>query len=205
MIKKIVGVTFGIGILLATAVPTFAQDSATNTDTGPGSVNNVKVKRTVKTRALTLQGSLVLNPVNVTSNTGGDQTIGNTKVFGDETGSGSGSATTGVALTNGVNTSFSDVTGCDVCGTGGTASNDQTGPGSVNNSEVNTRVKTTATTVQLGVVVNRINVSANTGGNQIIGNTKVTGAGSTGSATTNVAIDNEVNYSETNINTAPTP
>ncbi len=94
--KKILGAAVGVGMLLATVVPTFA---AYNKNTGPGSINvNADVKLNV-VRVRTENNAFVMNEVTSVVNSGGNSANFNTKAGNVK----SGDATSCTYIYNNVN------------------------------------------------------------------------------------------------------
>ncbi len=187
-------------IFMLLATTTASADVVKNKDTGFGSFNIAKIKKTTTVKATTVQAALVVNKVDVTQNTGGNNIIGNTKVIGA---GGTGDARTTITINNDVNNAYTEVNGCGCIDGDNKAINDQTGPGSINVAKIEENSTTQATTVQLAAVVNVVSTEQNTGENNVIGNTKVVGTDSSGDTATTVKVVNDVNESITLFNATP--
>lgn len=184
-------------VFMLLAVSSVSADTAKNKDTGYRSFNLAKVEKKSITKASTYQAAFVANGVSSSQNTGGNIVAGNTKVYGA---GGTGDANTTVKIKNDVNNSYTEVNGGCGCESNNKAVNDQTGAKSVNIAVVENKTVVKAETTQEAVVVNEVQTETNTGGNIVVGNTVVVGGGSTGDATTNVTIRNDVNDSTTLVN-----
>ena len=193
--KKILGTALGLGMILAAAAPSFAATNVTMNNTGPYSINRVRVLKGTTTKVNNLQGAFVYNKVKSENNTGGNSATLNTNVTG---GGGTGNATSNVTVENNVNGALTEITGCG-CPEGETnVDMSNTGPYSTNKVKIDDSSTTTVNNVQLGIVINRIRSNNNTGGNSATLNTNVTTA-STGDATSDVGVVNWINTSDTHI------
>lgn len=205
--KKIIGTALGIGMLLASVAPSFAyhhngvNNRVEMIDTGPFSDNIVRINKDRRLNVNTNQTANVKNNVNSQSNSGGNVILGNTKVLGA---GGTGNAISEVIIDNQVNGSETYIEGCG-CEEDTKVELDQTGPGSNNRVVINANSTTTVNTNQNAKVENNVNSQTNTGGNMMIGNTKVEGTGSNGKAKSSVGIANWLNSSVTMINLGPYP
>lgn len=195
MINKILGTALGLGMILAAAAPSFAATNVTMNNTGPYSLNRVRVLKGTTTNVNNLQGAFVYNKVKSENNTGGNSATLNTNVTG---GGSTGNATSNLTVTNTVNTAVTAIDGCG-CPEGDTnVDMSNTGPYSINKVKVDESNTTTVNNVQLGIVINRIRSSNNTGGNSATLNTNVATAG-TGNASSDINVVNDVNYAQTTV------
>src|SRR3989344_3259291 len=99
--KKLIGTALGLGMILAAAAPSFAATNVTMNNTGPYSINRVRVLKGTTTKVNNLQGAFVYNKVKSENNTGGNSATLNTNVTTAST----GDATSDVGVVNWINTS----------------------------------------------------------------------------------------------------
>jgi hypothetical protein len=196
--NKIIGAAFGVALLAMAAVPAMAN-SVTIGTTGPWSLNTVLFNQNTRVKVKTNQFAMVDNSVNNTANSGGDSVIGNTQAEG---GAGSGNATANTTVDNQLNGSQVVVnTPCD-CQKNTDITMTETGPGSINNIEVNNNTSIRVNTNQGAFVRNNISSTANSGGNTVSFNTQGGGI-SSGNASAFGGVTNWLNTSSTYINATP--
>ena len=198
--NKILGTALGLGMILAAAAPSFAATNVTMNNTGPYSKNRVRIERGITTKVNNIQGALVVNKIKNENNTGGNSATLNTNVTGT---GGTGNATSNTTVDNNINTALTVIDGCGCPEEDTDVSLSNTGPYSKNKVYINDSTTTTVNNVQIGVVWNKIKSNNNTGGNSATLNTNVSGVNSTGNASSDVAVTNNVNYSETWIGATP--
>jgi|GEM_PF-5645248 len=197
------GLLLSFALLVLAACPVSAGNVAKNKNTGYRSLNTVMVKNTSSTEAVTIQNALVGNGVLVLQKTGGNKVVGNTtgSKLGDPSVV-SGNARSNTVITNNVNNSSTDITGCNTCEGTNTVVNNTTGAKSVNIASVTTKNETESVTVQEAVVVNVVVSAQNTGENKANFNT---GSGevsvTSGNGVSDTTITNNVNNSGTTIGT----
>ena len=194
--KKILGSAIGIGMLFASAIPTFAATNTTINITGPDSYNKIKIEKNTRVKVNNLQFAYVKNSIHNNTNTGDNKVKDNTIVTGS--GIQTGNATSNTTVNNTVNTAFTVVDNCG-CDKDTEASIGTTGPDSTNKVYVYENSSVKVNNVQFGVVKNYVHSSNSTGGNKISHNTNVAGGITTGDASSNVVVDNWVNSAETHV------
>jgi len=193
--KKLIGAAMGVGLLLATVVPTFAAD-CTVTNTGPFSDKNTcKVRNNKTVNYAQFNNAKVTKTQVGVSNSGLNSQLLNTNVSG-------GGITSDDAESK--MKSLTDVNSTDLAvdqSAGGTSNGTitNTGPFSSNT------VKITANKTADIAVFNNANVTetlvsvANSGGNSTSLNTNASGEIDAGKATSKVKSETYVNYTTVNI------
>ena len=193
--NKILGSALGIGMLMASALPALAATNVTLNNTGPFATHRIRIFKGTNTAVNNIQAAKVKNTVNNTVNTGNNTVSLNTNATG---GIGTGNATSNVTVNNSVNGALTNITGCGCPEEDTTVEMSNTGPYSTQNVTVNETSNITVNNIQFAKVKNRIFQNVNSGGNSATLNTNVSGV-TTGDASSDVAVENVVNVSETNI------
>src|SRR3989338_9185733 len=195
MMKKLIGTVLGIGMILAAAAPSFAATNVTLNNTGPFANHWITILKGRTIGVNNIQAAKIKNTVNNTVNTGNNTATLNTNVTG---GIGTGNATSNVTINNTVNGALTTVEGCLCQDSDTNVDMSNTGPYSTQNVTVNETSNITVNNLQFAKVKNKVFQNINTGGNNAILNTNVSGI-ATGDASSDVVVDNVVNVSETNI------
>lgn len=182
MVKKLISVALGTGMVLATVVPAFAANLCANQTTGPSSIN-VCTRTLTKTKSfiLTNAGSLS-HAVRSVSNSGNNTANNNTSGGTVSAGGASAVASKQASLNTGTVTASQSDSSVEEQGL-----NDTTGPNSENVVTFATIKKITLGISNNGTVSQSVSSTANSGGNSASNNT-VGGTVTTGAASVDVSL-----------------
>lgn len=188
--KKLAALSFALALSFAQAGPALADDSASNTNTGPDSVNSATIDHSNSVDINISNTANVNYNIKMNLNTGGN-TMSHNTTAGDLV---SGDIDAKIALNTEINQTSGLCDGCLPNFTGGdnTALNEQTGPDSKNNASVKISNKFDYDMKNRADVDYKLNLDANTGGNTCSNNTTV-GDCKSGDIRIGIAIATEIN------------